>query len=902
MGKNYPYYALWRLLEPEVLSTPEALDLFPTEQRHHYFIRRTKEEMVRLDGKPLYPKRISDTLGYGLSQGEISEQRLYDETTEYLRHVYNQAKMLNQSAARLAMSVFQRRLASSTYSLLRSFERRIEKLDKIIDDVQSGNLTFEQLRILQRRIREEDDVFESKAADEEGTEGGAEENEVGEETLLQGVIVASLADLVAEKDQVLHLLDLADRVYKSGGESKFEKLQEIITEEEYSQEKLIIFTEHRDTLDFLTRRLSGLGYTSQVAQIHGGMHYTERQEQIDHFRRPCSEGGARFMVCTDAAAEGVNLQFCWIMINYDVPWNPARLEQRMGRIHRYGQKHDPVIILNLVAPATREGRVLKILLDKLEKIRKQLKSDKVFDSIGRVFNEVSIKAYMERVAAGDDIDQIARELDGRLTKEQVKAIQDQERRLYGDGGDVKKELSRVRESIEHETFFRLLPGYVRKFMASTAPLIGIGIDGDLGAYFSLIPSRKGALDALLPVIETYPRNQSQRLSIMRPEERESCIWIHPGEPVFGCFRELVRRKLGKEALRGAVFIDATTDKPYLFHLARLTVIRKGDAEIPELVHEETVECRLVGIKQTESAEISVCPVEHLLLLRGGQGLPAQAQRLAVDASRQREQARAYLTERVCRSLAVECREKRMASLPERETFVARGYDFQEAELATARAKMAQKARAGNKGAAAELSRIKEQQRALSSRRERALTIIRREPELLVPGDVDFIAHALVVPSNDPAELEWREANIEQISMDLTKAFEEAEGSTVRFVHIPKLARSAGLPDNPGFDILSIRPDGRQRCIEVKGCVGAGEIEVTANEWARACNLREDYWLYVVYHCGTPTPQLVRVQDPFATLLVRPFRKIQTVERTIHGIVDSSGVRIGHAQIMEVGEI
>ena len=216
---------------------------------------------------------------------------------------------------------------------------------------------------------------------------------------------------------------------------------------------------------------------------------------------------------------------------------------------------------------------------------------------------------------------------------------------------------------------------------------------------------------------------------------------------------------------------------------------------------DVVRSLLVGVKQTESAEISACPVEHLLLLRGGHGLPPQVQRMAVDAHRQRDQARAYLTERVCRALAMECREKRLASLPERESFVRRGYDFQEAELAAARAKMTQKARTGNKGAAAELTHIKAQQRDLTSRGERALTIIRREPELLVPGNVDFIAHALVVPSTDPAELEWRDANVEQIAMDMVKAFEEAEGATVKFVHTPKLARSASLPDHPGFDVL-----------------------------------------------------------------------------------------------------
>ncbi len=128
-------------------------------------------------------------------------------------------------------------------------------------------------------------------------------------------------------------------------------------------EKLIIFTEHRDTLAYLVRRLEGLGFTGQVAQIHGGMEFREREEQIEFFRKKTADGGALYMVCTDAAGEGINLQFAWRLLNWDIPWNPARLEQRMGRIHRYKQQHDPVIIINLIAGKTREGRVMKTLLD-----------------------------------------------------------------------------------------------------------------------------------------------------------------------------------------------------------------------------------------------------------------------------------------------------------------------------------------------------------------------------------------------------------------------------------------------------------------------------------------------------------------------------------------------------------
>ena len=143
------------------------------------------------------------------------------------------------------------------------------------------------------------------------------------------------------------------------------------------------------------------------------------------------------------------------MVNYDIPWNPARLEQRMGRIHRYSQKHDPVIILNLVAGKTREGRVLKTLLEKLERIRKELGSDKVFDVIGRLFEGVSIRQYMERALTEKGAAEAVGEVEGALTKEQVAAIEERERRLFGDGGDVAARLPEQRASLEREELRRL---------------------------------------------------------------------------------------------------------------------------------------------------------------------------------------------------------------------------------------------------------------------------------------------------------------------------------------------------------------------------------------------------------------------------------------------------------------
>jgi len=868
MGKDYPYYALWRLLEPAVLSTVDAFSDYPSELRRHRFIRRTKEEMVYLDGQPLYPVRISDTLGYDLNQGETSEQRLYDETTEYLRIVYNKAKLLNRSAARLAMSVFQRRLASSTYALLCSFERRIQKLSDLIEQIRDGQLTIEQLITFQRRMREDEDVLDAKTADDEAAEDSREENETAEERLLQGVVAASVNDILAEREQVIGLRDLARKVYDAGRESKFTRLQEVIEDPQYSNQKLIIFTEHRDTLHFLVRRLGGLGFTGQIGQIHGGMDYVEREEQVERFRTPVAEGGAQFLVCTDAAGEGINLQFCWIMINYDVPWNPARLEQRMGRIHRYGQKHDPVIILNLVAPKTREGRVLCTLLDKLERIRKELRSDKVFDVIGRIFEGVSIKQYMEMAVSDDRADEVARELEGRLTAEQVTALVERERKLYASGGDVAEELPRLRDEMDRETYTRLLPGYVRHYFEKAAPLAGIEIEGDPAECFSLRPTKRWAVDALLQVLETYPDEQRRCLSFVRPVNHTAAVWIHPGEPIFEAFRGLVGERVGRQARRGAVFVDPAAEKPYLFHLAVVSVARDADLELADLNQDEVLDCRLVGVKQFEGADLQVCPIEHLLLLKGGHGLPASAQRLAVTAKGLVEQARAFLVERIARETAVQRRQSLLSTLAERESFVRRGFDYQEAELAAARAKQSEKARAGNSVAQKELARIKEQQKQLAQRRQQSLAVLRREPELIAPRSVEFIAHALVVPSSDPVDREQYDKKTEEVAMALAWAYEESCEATVQDVHTPDLALAAGLTENPGFDLLSTRRRGDKRSIEVKGRAGTGDVEVSSNEWARACNLREAYWLYVVYDCATPNPRLVRVQDPFGSLLAK----------------------------------
>ena len=877
MGKDFPYYCLWRLLAPDALATLDAFRAFPETQRRRHFIRRTKEEMVRFDGRPLYPQRRCDTLSYRLSP---AEQALYEATTRYISETYNRARVLNRSAARLAMSVFQRRQASSTHALMRSLERRLDRLDEAIDMVRAGRA--EELEHRQNRLAATPDFFETRTADEEADEsGGSEGHEAFEERALGGIVAPTLAQLREERLEVESLFAQARGLADEGDDSKFEKLRGVLRSPEFAREKFIVFTEHRDTAESLVRRLEGLGFTGQVALIHGRLDYRDREAQVELFRRPLGDGGANYLVATDAAGEGINLQFCWLMVNYDVPWNPARLEQRMGRIHRYGQRHDPVVIVNLIAGETREGRVLKTLLDKLELIRTQLRSDKVFDVVGRLFENVSLKDYLEQATTEEGASLAINGIEGLLTAEQVRALDERERALY-DGGDVNSSLPALQAAVDQEQYRRLLPGYVRRFVTGAAPLIDLRVDGDPDGIFQLAQERRRGLDPVFGAMEIYPAGAHGRFTVYRPADRSDVIWLHPGEPVFDRFCAALLSRREDEARRGAFFVDPHANAPYLFHLARVSVVRRAPAlESPgrdtirgfdrpagERGRSEILESRLLGLRQTRDGAIEPCPLEHLLLLRGTHNIAPGSVPLATVAMRLTATAREWIDGDALARLVDEHRARIERSLPERLDWIARGCDHRTAELIAKRQQISRKARAGDAAAAAELAKVKDEQRHLAADKDRRLRLVQMEPSLIVAGDSVIVAHALVLPTADAEERKRHDARVEEIAMRIAQEHEEASGATVHDVSRPALARRAGLGDWPGFDLLSVTPAGSRRAIEVKGRARAGDIELSENEWAKACNLRCGYWLYAVYDCASSRPRLVRVRDPFAKLLAR----------------------------------
>lgn len=233
-----------------------------------------------------------------------------------------------------------------------------------------------------------------------------------------------------------------------------------------------------------------------------------------------------------------------------------------------------------------------------------------------------------------------------------------------------------------------------------------------------------------------------------------------------------------------------------------------------------------------------------------------------------EGAAEHMRERIARPLAEVKRVDALAVREAEELFVRRGFDYQDAELAAARSRHTEKARAGDAAAGKEVAEIREHQRGIATQRDAAIARMRRAPELIDVGHVAFLAHALVVPSSRPEDRKHRDDAIEAIAMQFAIVHEQASGAAVKDVSKPYLARAAGLNEYPGFDIYSKRPGNEERAIEVKGRASVGEIELTENEWARACNERGRYWLYVVFDCGTPTPRLYRIRDPFGEVIAK----------------------------------
>jgi SNF2 family DNA or RNA helicase len=381
-------------------------------RRAPFYLRRTKEAMVyfperRADGswaaEPIFTKRIPHTVDFQIDGVEFD---LYRDVTRFVKRESARAAAQDEDprarAIGFLMSLYQRRLASSTYAMRRSLENRARRLEEGLKRAQ------ELARQVPPDLPDPEELEEMEESERERLEA-----------MLEAITLAGSADQVRQEVQELRRLAAqAEAVEKAGVEAKLSELKDLLQKEGFFdrlEQRLLLFTEFKDTLDYLVDRLKSWGF--RVGCIHGGMKSGSRDEAGTrlHAEQQFREGEIQILVATEAAGEGINLQVCNILFNYDIPWNPNRLEQRMGRIHRYGQRKD-CLIFNFVATNTIEGRVLQRLLEKLQEIRDALEDDAVLNVVGEVLPAAHVERvlrdyYAGRLGDADLEDRLLRDVD-----------------------------------------------------------------------------------------------------------------------------------------------------------------------------------------------------------------------------------------------------------------------------------------------------------------------------------------------------------------------------------------------------------------------------------------------------------------------------------------------------------
>ena len=544
--------------------------------------------------------------------------------------------------------------------------------------------------------------------------------------------------------------------------------------------------------------------------------------------------------------------------------------------------------------------MLKVLLDKLESVRRTLSSDKVFDVIGSLLENTSLREFMIDALTDEGEQRVLQRIERAVTETAVSGIVERRAKVYGAAGEIAPRLSGMRRELDRERYLHLLPAYVRLFVESAADKLGIGIQGDLDGVFSLEPVTPGSMDALLPALEGYPSAVRDRIRIRRPGAGEACIWLHPGEPVFDALCSRVVDAFAHHARRGAIFIDPRADEAALWHLAALSVEDGSSGvalagESPNPTRETprpVLERRLLALRQGADESVTENSLDALLALHCAPGVAPGSVPLASRGTALRADASVHV-QRHASQLVETHRATRRAELPDRRRRVNVSFDLQSAALAKRRAELSRATapateRGGRRNSGqVEIAALKREQTALSGAREIALRELDGAPDRVVPGSTRSLVHALALPPPADSDIERMDERIEAVAVRIAAQAEVDRGAEVQDVSNPEKARAAGLSDWPGFDLLSRYPGGQVRSIEVKGRAGRSAVRMELNEWKQACNLGERYWLYVVFGCATPAPQLYRVRDPFRSLLASE-HSVPTFTITVGNFVKAAG--------------
>ena len=854
-----------RLIDPDLFPEPTRVgerageirrDILSLGENCPWALRRLKEDLRDIDGQRLFPDRHAHTVTFRLNHEEFD---LYKAVTAYINEFLPQASGRKKQSVALTRTVLQRRLASSTQAIAESIRRRLEKQDGLLEELESLSPSQRAKRLAQIQGRLTDVEQDEDDLDDAQRDLLTDEFTTAIELDQLRAEIAVLRDLQAQ----------ARRVRDNATDSKLTALRDCLAKAEFNELKdgrgrLLIFTEHRDTLNHLLEHLNRWGYST--CQIHGGMNPHERKRMQEDFRT-----SRQVCVATEAAGEGINLQFCRLMINYDLPWNPTRLEQRLGRIHRIGQDRD-VHAFNFVASESEEGqpiiegRILERLLQKMEQMRNAL-ADRVFDVIGEVLslNDINLPEIL-REAANDP-----RRLDEYL--DQIERVDPKRLLQYEEATGI----ALARANVDFSGFQtanaeaeerRLMPRYVEQHFLNAAREIGLKVepraDGLFRVEHVLADLRSDRLAAIrrLGKPESSYRKVTFRKEHLEMDQHIDAVLIGPGHPLYAAVDERLNEMLGTLTASVGVFVDTNSDAPYKLHFFEMAV--RGQNTKGEV---QTLLGELVAVREElSSAEqrFSVIPADTLLDIPAHPAAPENL--VPEDTSQAADFLKStYQTERrtqcqqerqhfvqVCRDYLQQSFDARVRAAQDR-VMNLKAREMREPDVAIARQ------RAEND--LADLTRTRIERLAGLER----LTLAKH-------GPVRHVATALVLPSTRSVEeqigaaLDDLDPEIRRMSEiaaeDVVIAYESGRGFECERVGHLKI----------GFDVRSLGPADSQtgyrdpitgiRRIEVKGRRRGQPIRLTTNEWYKATQLADSYWLYVVWNpLDNPDPEPMRIQNP-----------------------------------------
>jgi hypothetical protein len=857
--------------------------------------RMVKESLLKFDGTPLFPQRIAYTVPYKLSDAEA---QLYKKVTEYVRVEFNRAEALENDkragTVGFALTILQRRLASSPEAIYQSLRRRRERLEsrlRELEVLQRGGQVGPILAPSLPSLDDEDieDLDEAPDVEVEAAE---------EEILDQATAARTITELKAEIETLKGLEALALQVRRSGTDTKWRELASLLNEvfsptasRHQSAEKappygagpipqpvasphqkLVLFTEHRDTLNYLENRITTLlGRQEAVVMIHGGMGREERAKAQEAFK---FDPHVQVLLATDAAGEGINLQRAHLMVNYDLPWNPNRIEQRFGRIHRIGQT-EVCHLWNLVAEETREGDVYRRLLEKLEQARQSL-GGQVFDVLGKLqFEGKSLRDLLiQAIRYGDQPEvraYLTTVLDHALDRSQLEDLLEG-RALAQDVMDASR-VRRIREDMERADARRLQPHYIESFFQEAFKRLGGTARQREPRRYEIthVPAPVRNRDRVIgtgePVLPRYERITFEK-DLVAPQGQPLAAFVCPGHPLLDSVIDLTLERNRDLLKRGAVLVDEAdpgTQPRVLFYLEHAI----QDASLTRSGERRVISKRMLYVELDAAGNtqhVHYAPyLDYRPLKEEEPGIEAILNRpeCAWITHSVEQKAVGYAVAQVVPEHLKEVRDARLALIAKTEAAVKERltkeisfWDFRAEELKL-------QEQAGRPNARLNSGEARKRADLLQGRMQKRMEELKLEAQIS-PRPPVALGGFLVVPAGLIAAMSPAPVRVPASSVDT-----QAAAAHARKI-IMEVERGLGfIPvdrefDKVGYDIESGIPNsGRLRFIEVKGRIsGADILTVTRNEILYSLNKPEDFILAMVEFYPGGAHKVHYLRQPF----------------------------------------